>query len=111
MQILNSVMHQRFLEQKPFFALAIPSSLLIQWHKVLSEQNSQLQEVEQVPLLEVPIRGSILHFTDNKAKRHEINKHLAKIDGSETTLYRKTKGIEKQQLENKVKNSMFMKVI
>ena len=64
-------------EQKPLFALAIPCSLLLQWHKALSEQNSHGVEqlVDYTYLLELSIRGNILRFTDDKAKRYEINQH------------------------------------
>ena len=96
----------KVLEQKPLFALAIPCSLLLQWNKALSEQASKGVEqlVDYTFLLEVSIRGNILRFTDDKAKRDEINQHLAKIAGSVATLSRKTKGRAKQQLENRVRS-------
>ena len=42
-------------------------------------------------------------FTDDKAKRDEINKNLLIISASVANLLRKTKGRARQQLENRVK--------
>ena len=54
-------------------------------------------------LLEAAVKGHVLSFTDDKAKRHEMNKGLATLAGSVANLFRKTKGRAKQELVNKVK--------
>ena len=91
----------KVLERKPIFALAIPCSLLLEWHRFLSEKSSQL--VDYTFLLEAAVKGHVLSFTDDKAKRHEMNKSLATLAGSVANLFRKTKGRAKQELVNKVK--------
>ena len=93
------------LERNALFALAIPYPLLLQWHRTLSEKISQKisELVDYTFLLEVSIKGNVLSFTDDKAKRHEINKHLAKIAGTAAAVYWKTTGRAKKQLENNVK--------
>ena len=37
---------KKVLENKPLFALQIPCFLLLQWHRALSEKNSQEQLVD-----------------------------------------------------------------
>lgn len=91
----------KVLERKPISALAIPCSLLLEWHRFLSEKSSQL--VDYTFLLEAAVKGHVLSFTDDKAKRHEMNKNLATLAGSVANLFRKTKGRTKQELVNKVK--------
>lgn len=91
----------KVLERKPISALAIPCALLLEWHRFLSEKSSQL--VDYTFLLEAAVKGHVLSFTDDKAKRHEMNKSLATLAGSVANLFRKTKGRAKQELVNKVK--------
>lgn len=90
----------KVLERKPIFALAIPWSLL-EWHRFLSEKPSQL--VDYTFLLEAAVKSHVLSFTDDNAKRHEMNKSLSTLAGSVANLFKKTKGRAKQELVNKVK--------
>lgn len=46
---------------------------------------------------------TMLSFTDDNAKRHEMNKSLSTLAGSVANLFKKTKGRAKQELVNKVK--------
>lgn len=59
-------------ERWPIFALAIPCSLLLEWHRFLSEISSQL--VDYTFLLEAAIKGHVLSFTDDKVKRNETTR-------------------------------------
>ena len=64
-------------------------------------QNSQKNfELDYTFLLEVSImKGNVLSFTDDKAKRYEINKRLGGIAATPIAAYRKITGREKEQLE------------
>ena len=55
-------------------------------------------------LLEVSIvKGNLLSFTNDKAKRYEINKRLGRIAATATATYRKITGRAKEQLDKNVK--------
>ena len=60
-------------------------------------------ELDYTFLLEVSIKGNVLNFTDDKAKRCEINKRLGRIAATATAAYRKITGRAKEQLDKNVK--------
>ena len=64
--------HQKFESKNSLSALAIPD-LLLQGHKTLSEKALNVG-LDYTFLLEVSIKGNLLNFTEDKAKRYEINK-------------------------------------
>ena len=45
------------------------------------------------------MKGNVLSFTDDKAKRYEINKRLGRIAATGTAAYRKITGRPKEQLD------------
>ena len=49
------------------------------------------------------MKGNVLSFTDDKAKRYEINKRLGEIAATATAAYRKITGRAKEQLDKNVK--------
>ena len=56
-------------------------------------------------LLEVSIKGNVLNFTDDKAKRYEINKRLGRVPATATAAHRKITGREREQLDKNVKKN------
>ena len=60
-------------------------------------------ELDYTFLLEVSIKGNVLNFTDDKAKRYEINKRSGRIAATATAAYRKITGRAKEQLDKNVK--------
>ena len=50
-------------------------------------------------LLEASIKGNVLTFTDDKAKRYEINKRLGRITTTAAVAFRKITGRGKEQLD------------
>ena len=64
--------HQKFERKTSLSALAILYPLL-QWHKTLSEKALNI-ELHYTFLLEVSVKGNVLNFTEDKAKRYEISK-------------------------------------
>ena len=60
-------------------------------------------ELDYTFLLEVSIKGNVLSFTDDMAKRCEINKHLGGIAATATAAYGKITGRAKERLDRKVK--------
>ena len=56
-------------------------------------------------LLEVSIKGNVVSFTDDKAKRYEINKRLGRIAATATAAYGKIKrqgeGATRQKCQKK----------
>lgn len=100
------------LEKKPIFALEIPYPLLREWHRIISEEPTEKYPqvmldhqhlLDYVALLQVAIRDHALFFSDDKTKRNEMNKALAKRAGSVASLYRTTKGRAKEALNVRVK--------
>ena len=91
--------HQRF-ESKNSLSAYNTLSLVI-----TMAQNSQKNfELDYTFLLEVSnVKGNVLSFTDDKAKRYEINKRLGRIAATTTAAYRKITGRAKEQLDKNVK--------
>lgn len=83
----------KVLERKPIFALAIPCSLLLEWYRSLSEKSSQLVDY----LLEAAVKGHVFSFTDDKAKRHEMNKSRWDIEEQKLVGYRGILGKQEKQ--------------
>ena len=54
------------------------------------------------------MKGNVLSFTNDKAKRHEINKRLGRIAATATAAYRKITGRAKEQLDKNVKNKIHL---
>ena len=54
-------------------------------------------------MLEVSIKGNVLTFTDDKAKRCEIKKHFGRIAATAAAAFRKITGRAKKQLDIKEK--------
>ena len=50
-------------------------------------------------MLEASIKGNVLTFTDDKAKRYEINKRLGRITTTAAVAFRKITGRGKEQLD------------
>ena len=97
---LKLAMHQKFESKNLLSALAILYPLLLQWHKSLRKNF----ELDYTFLLEVSIvKGNVLSFTDDKAKRYEIKKRLGRIAATATAAYRKITGRAKDQLDKNVK--------
>ena len=69
--------------------------------KNLKLDNTFLQEVSIV-------KGNVPSFTDDKAKRYEINKRLGRIAATATAGYRKITGRAKEQLDKNVKKNLFV---
>ena len=77
--------HQNFESRNSLSGLAILYPLLLQWHKTLSEKRSQKNVgLDYTFLLEVSIKDNALNFTDDEAKRYEINKGLGRIAATAT---------------------------
>ena len=66
---------------------------------ITTAQKSQKNfELDYTFLLEVSIvKGIVLSFTDDKAKRYEINKRSGRIAATATAAYRKITGRAKEQ--------------
>ena len=60
-------------------------------------------ELDYTFLLKVSITGNVLNFTDDKAKRYELNKSLGRIAATATAAYRKITGRAKEQFHQNVK--------
>ena len=60
-------------------------------------------ELDYTFLLEVSIKGNVLSFADDKAKRYEINKRLGRIAATTTAAHGKITGRAKEQLDKNVK--------
>ena len=60
-------------------------------------------ELDNTFLLESSIKGKVLSFTDDKAKRYELNKRLGRIAATAAAVYRKTTSGTKEQLGKNVK--------
>ena len=73
-------------------------------------QNCQKNfELDYTFLLGVSIvKGNVLSFTDNKAKRYEINERLGRIAATATAAYRKITDRAKEQLDKNVKKNPFV---
>ena len=70
-------------------------------------QNSQKNfELDYTFLLEV----SIVSFTDDKAKRYEINKCLGRIAATATAAYGKITGGAKEQLDKNAKKNICLMI-
>ena len=111
----------KILERKPIVTCEIPYPLIKEWHKFISEKTLNAQEVQvsasassgssgctvhaidYALFLEGTIKGNVLCFTDDKAKRHEINQTLSKIAGFVANLYKTTRGRAKGALDGKVR--------
>ena len=66
----------------------------------MAQKSQKNFELDYTFLLEVSIvKGNVLSFTDDKAKRYEINKHLGRIVTTTTAAYRKITGRAKEQLD------------
>ena len=50
-------------------------------------------------------KGNVLTFTENKAKRYEINKRLGRIAATAAAAFRKITGRTKEQLDKNVKQN------
>ena len=72
-------------------------SLVITMAQNFVRKSSQKNlELDYTLLLEVSIKGNVLSFTDDKAKRYEINKGLGTIAATATAAYRKITGRAKE---------------
>ena len=70
----------------------------------MAQKSKKNFELDYTFLLEVSIvKGDVLSFTDDKAKRYEINKRLGRIAATATAAYRKITGRAKEQLDKNVK--------
>ena len=96
--------NQKFESKNSLSALAILYPLSLQWHKTLNNF-----ELDYTFLLEVSImKGIVLSFTDDKAKRYEINKRLGRIAATATAAYKKITGRANEQLDKNVKKNQFV---
>ena len=97
---LKLATHQKFESKNSLSALAIILSLVI----TMAQKSQKNFELDYTFLLEVSIvKGNVLSFTDDKAKRYEINKRLGRIVETATAAYRKTTGRAKEQLDKSIK--------
>ena len=70
----------------------------------MAQKSQKNFELDYIFLLEVSIvKGNVLNFTDDKAKRYEINKRLGRIAATATAAYRKKTGREKEKFNKNVK--------
>ena len=70
----------------------------------MAQKSQKNFELDYTFLLEVSIvKGNVLTFTDDKAKRYEIDKRLGRIAATATAAYRKITGGAKKQLDKNVK--------
>ena len=70
----------------------------------MAQKSQKNFELDYTLLLEVSIvKGNVLSFTDDKAKRYEIKKRLGRIAATATAAYRKITGRAKDQLDKNVK--------
>ena len=103
--------HQNSESKSSLYVLAIFYPLLLQWYKTLSEETLR-KFLDYTFLLEVSIKGIVLTFTDDKAKRYEINKRLGRIGITAAAAFRKITSRAKEQLEKKCqKNPLVVKSI
>ena len=65
-------------------------------------------ELDYTFLLEVSIKGNVLSFTDDKAKRYEINKCLGRIATTAAAAYGKITGREKEQQYKNIKKEIHL---
>ena len=90
----------KLCEQKLIICLGNTLSLVI----TMAQKSQKNFELDYTFLLEVSIvTGNALSFTDEKAKRYEINKRLGRIAATATAAYRKITGRAKEQLDKNVK--------
>ena len=70
----------------------------------MAQKSQKNFELDYTFLLEVSIvKGNVLSFKDDKAKRYEIKKRLGRIAATATAAYRKITGRAKDQLDKNVK--------
>ena len=92
-------------EQKLIICLGNTLSLVI----TMAQDSQKNFELDYTFLLEVSIiKGNVLIFTDDKAKRYKINKRLGRIAATATAAYRKITGRAKEQLDKNVKKNPFV---
>ena len=72
---------------------------------VVRKSSQKNFELDYTFLLEVSIKGNVLSFTEDKAKRYEINKRLGRIAATATAAYRRITGRAKEQLDKNVKQN------
>ena len=70
----------------------------------MAQKSQKNFELDYTFLLELSIvKGNVLTFTDDKAKRYEINKRLGRIAATVTAAYRKITGRAKEKLDKNIK--------
>ena len=70
----------------------------------MAQKSQKNFELDYTFLLELSIvKGNVLTFTDDKAKRYEINKCLGRIAATATAAYRKITGRAKEKLDKNIK--------
>ena len=74
----------------------ILSLVIIMAQNFVRKSSQKNVELDYTLLLEVSIKGNVLNFTDDKAKRYEINKRLGRIAATATAAYRKITGRAKE---------------
>ena len=74
----------------------------------MAQKSQKNFELDYTFLLELSIvKGNVLTFTDDKAKRYEINKRLGRIAATATAAYRKITGRAKEKYKNIKKIHLF----
>ena len=92
-------------EQKLVICLDNTLSLVI----TMAQKSQKNFELDYFFSLEVSNKkGNVLSFTDDKAKRYEINKRLGRIAATATAAHRKITGRAKEQLDKNVKKNPFV---
>lgn len=82
--------------------LKIPFAVLKCWHGLVRD-GSAVGDVSFVELLEYSIPGNSFVFIDDVEAREEIDDHVSKLAGNVVTLYRKTKGRARKELDERYK--------
>ena len=63
----------------------------------MAQKSQKNFELDYAFLLEVSmVKGNVLSFTDDKAKRYEKNRRLGRIEATATAAYRKITGRAKE---------------
>ena len=85
------------------FAVKIPYPLFRCWHEIVQGKAEQLIGRDYVDLFEWSVTGSTFVFVEDEDVRQAVNSHLAKYAGEVASLYRKTKGRGRKELDERVK--------
>lgn len=89
--------------QEVLFAVKIPYPLFRCWHEIVQGKAEQLIGRDYVDLFEWSVTGSTFVFVEDEDVRQAVNSHLAKYAGEVASLYRKTKGRGRKELDERVK--------